>query len=487
MMVAMSTAVDLDVVRQPREYDQSLFVNRQGELRTIGEKMRQAQTGDVIAEPVVNFWGVGGIGKTWLLNHLYYLYRYPAEPTTQPRLLERPTFALYYTFSDKVTAVSLPTLTKSLARETMSQLSPVLSTKVRDILVQAENTGKIELVVNALADLSRRFVPLILLDNTEKIAPADWAKVEQQLIEPLVSTNHALVVVAGRRQVPRWRRFEVRRRVMQPNQTQVRAFDKSGVTKQITQRDYHIPVDLIYPFTAGNPHLVDAIAQNILSWTKGAEPDQATIDQYQDGLLQILRAYEDQLLDHVPAELRPVLNIISPLRFYRMESLRSMLTKQEPGVTPQPDLYYLNILRALDQQTEVVWWDRERRAYATNEIVRQVINRRWLLADSENYAVQHRQVVELYWGWARDYPEASEDLVLEIWFHLANLYLVHRNPARLRSEIDEAFDFAQAYLTSDRLLILLKQLEGDHELLDLLPDDLQAHLVQALEQSLDNK
>ena len=170
----------------------------------------------------------------------------------------------------------------------------------------------------ACGKLTPSFVSLILLDGTENVSSTTWQDVELQLIEPLVLGGRVLIVVAGRRRVPRWRRFEVRRRVMESDKTQVRAFGRSAVSRQISKRSYQIPVDLLYPYTNGNPHLVDAISQNVLAWTKGMEPDRALFDKHRDGLLEILRAYEEQLLEGIYTELKRSLLVVSALGFYRL-------------------------------------------------------------------------------------------------------------------------------------------------------------------------
>jgi hypothetical protein len=474
--------LDLDLVRRPRDYQPESFVARKTELKTIREKVRQAQTENMIVEPVINFWGVGGIGKTWLLRHLEHTYNYLTEPTAEPSFLEpRPTFSLYYTFVDDPTKISLSTLTKSLASQTFSQLSERLSEEDRDILVQAGNTGNIKTLANILKKLSRDFVPLILLDNTEKIESADWAELEQELVEPLVSSNRVLVVIAGRRRAPRWKRFEVRRRAMEPDKTRIHAFSKDQVSKQIEQQGYRIPADLLFSYTAGNPHLVDAIARNIRDWTNGKEPDSIWFDQHQDDLLlPILQAYEEHLLEDLPKRLREVLQAVSPLRAYRLEALRFMLTNRKIKVEPQPDSYYLSLLRDLEQQTEVVWWSQSRRAYKTDGMVRRVMNRKLLLQDEKAYTWRHRQAIKMYWNWAETYSGASEDFIIEIWFHQASIYLADNSQSILQDETKRALYFAQDNLTSDRLFVLHKQLEGDLELIDLLPNDLHQTLKELL-------
>ncbi len=128
--------------------------------------------------------------------------------------------------------------------------------------------------------------------------------------------------------------------------------------------------------------MVDAIGQHLMLWSAGQRMiTQVWLDRHQSELLQILRISEEQLLEHVPAELRSVIYAIAPLRFYRLEALRFMLTEQHVEGGERPDGHYLNIVRELDQAAEIAWWHRQSRAYVTSEVVRRLVNRRQLLED----------------------------------------------------------------------------------------------------------
>jgi hypothetical protein len=100
---------------------------------------------------------------------------------------------------------------------------------------------------------------------------------------------------------------------------------------------------------------------------------------------------------------------------------------------------------------------------------------------------QHKQAQALYWTWAKEYPTASEDLVLEIWFHLANLYRADGDEEKLRANIYQALDFARQHMavSIDRLFILQRQFQGDQELQDLLPEALRKDLARDLELASD--
>ncbi len=271
---------------------------------------------------------------------------------------------------------------------------------------------------------------------------------------------------------------------MEPSKTQIRIFDKSYVAKQIKKRKYDIPVDLLYPYSAGSPHLVDVLAKHIQNWRNGARPNWAWFLERQEAFQQILQTYEHRLLDHVGSDLRQILVAITPLRAYRLEALRFMLSKQE--VSPGSDGYYLGILRKLDQKTGVVRWSRERRAYVTDEMVRRVINRRLLLADSKTYIEQHNQALEMYWQWALEFPETCEEFIIEIWFHLASICQVKQNPVcEFRNEAEQALIFAREHLSNDRFLILQNLI--DNELRDFLTDEIHDELMLSLNKKLSEK
>jgi AAA domain len=475
----------VDQIRQPRTYHHDLFVNRESETEMIAAKVRAAQ-GNFVADPIINFWGVKGIGKTWLLHELRRRYAYHMDVPSAALSLSPPTFALLYTFPDEPSVGMPDQVARTLADEAAVQLSSVLFPQEHAELTQARDKQDIDALVKLLISLSRRFVPLILLDNTDKVRQDDWEQLETSLIEPLVRTGRVLVVIAGRRQIPRWRRFEVRRRVMEVERSRIEPFDKQAVSRQLERHKYQIPVELFFPYTAGNPHLVDAIAHHIARWqidTESGGLNQAWFDRHQNGLLQILRASEAQLLENVSTVLLPILDAVSLLRFYRIEALRYMLVTQ--GIEPEnrPDAYYLNLLRALDQY-EVMWWDRARRAYVTSQVIRQLIGQRQLLENREQYIVKHREAVQMYWNWVREYPKASEDFIGEILFHLACLYSADGDINELRSEAQAALRFAHKHLNPDRLLVVQMQLndsKNDHELHDLLPEDVRNDLIRELD------
>ncbi len=465
----------------PSKYHPSKFVERTQELGTIEKKVSEAYSGTP-AESVINFWGIKGIGKTWLLNHLHYTYQYKKDFKS---VFDYPTFTLFYSFPPDSKKFVFKTMTTQLAGEAISQLpSDFIKDQQRNLNL-AQKSGSVQALVVALSEISKQITPLILFDNTESVASNKWEKVEKEIIEPLVQTNRVIIVVAGRREIPRWRRFEVRRRLMDTSHSMVQPFNSELAAKQIQKADYPFPIDtdVVFPYTAGSPYLVDRLARSISLWSS-QETDEAfdrewLARHHKDDLLQILQNTENEMLERVPQKLRAVLSILSPLRFYRLEALKFMLIQENANSKQKSDGYYLGILRDLEQKTEVVWWDRKQRAYVTSTVIRKLVNKKLLLeGEGAEYIKQHTHALKMYWSWAKKYPEASEDFVLEILFHLASLWNESVDNQELVEEAKRSLEFAYKHLSIERLLILHKQMEGDKELLDLLPKSLHIELVE---------
>jgi len=476
--------INEQIIESRRIYNSKLFVDRKPQLDLVEERVGSAYTNKFIPSPLVNFWGVKGIGKTWLLRYLNDKYQYPRK---EPEA----TFSLFYAFEDNPLSQQVGTVVRTLANEIFTQLSQTIATDVRDDLRLAQDLGDATAFVDALNASAQQLTPLLLLDNTEHIPASAWEKIEQELLEPLITSNRIIVVIAGRRQIPRWRRFEVRRRVVEYDRTRINPLAKTDIGKQLEVSRYrNISVDWLYAHTGGNPYLVDILARQATQWieeNKDVADHTLIWEQHRSQLVQILKESEDgQLESVVDKELRIALYAVIPLRFYRLEAMRYMCSRQ--AANEEPDVYYLTLLRRLDQETEVVWWHRDRRAYVTSEVVRLVINRRHLLEEPNDLVLNHRHACAMYWNWIEDYPQASEDFIIELYFHLGNIYLAKQNFDELHQESLKVLSYAEKELNPDRLIILQKAFDeqmGDRELLDLLPEVLVLELRQKIYEILD--
>mgnify|MGYP007059556968 CR=1 FL=1 len=78
---------------KPDQYDPELFVRRESELNLIEAKVEQGRLNTAIDEPLVNFFGVGGNGKTWLMRRIQEKYRFSSDGTP---VGDKPTVTIYF-------------------------------------------------------------------------------------------------------------------------------------------------------------------------------------------------------------------------------------------------------------------------------------------------------------------------------------------------------------------------------------------------------
>lgn len=455
-------------------YDPDKFIARarQPELDTISKSVRQSLRGERIEWPVVNFWGVTGIGKSWLLRHVDHLYK-----RSHTKLDGTVVLLLEFNADE---SFELSTITKKLIASLEPQIPIELRNSNAEIqkgLSEAQNGNHHALIHVLMACVANKITPLILFDNTEVVSSEAWETIEKELMEPLVLNGRILFVIAGRSNIPRWRRFEVRRRVQDPQETHLKPFSKDSVEKLLHDRAYNVPVDTIFPLTAGNPRLVDELGRELLKISLGSIVDSRFIQQHNEIIIAILQQYKLDLLKNIPETLHHYLCAVMPLRAYRMEALRFMLHKVNANKYQEwANGDYLRVLRELDQ-TEIVWWNRERRAYTTDPVARRIINQHMQLDDQDTFIQWHHNAFALYLEWANQHKATSEEYILEAWFHLANIWQVQPNTPELEIEFKQTVEIAKL-LTVDRKLVIQEQLEShdkdteyDNELYDLLPSN----------------
>lgn len=447
------------------DYQPDLFVNRDQEVSLVENKVEQGRLGISIREPLVNFWGVGGNGKTWLLHHIRNLYRYQSDLFSTS---DRPTFTVYFDL-EEIKADSTDQLASFIASYTAQLQKELIDQLPDETIVKKMNSMEVTptAVAKMLVTLSEKYVPLLLFDTTERIPTDFWPQLEQVFFEPLLDSERILVILSGRHRAPRWRRVDVRRRAMAAAEGQIRPFDKQTQQEQLIKlglgaKEAKIFVQAYFPFTGGNPYLAVQLAK---------------APNNRSGILQ---AYLNDVMAGIPKDLHFYLEKVAPLRFYRLEALRFMLEAASENDKRYQDVRLLQILRRFEAETEVVWWDNGRNAYITAPVVRNVMNQLMRLKDEAQFRRSHELALAMYWDLTERYPENSPIYLAEICYHQAVLDQLHQPPAKKLTNLGRIKLVAKK-VEPDKRMILPKQIEADKELEDLLPEETYQYLLSQLQ------
>lgn len=192
------------------------FKNRLPELTIIRKKLEAISHEQPGALPVMCFWGVAGIGKSWLLAELERRYRSDGPESGD---FLRPTVAARLDLD----RTSTPALWRDgkldrsrIIRELWRQLAEQIGDPVPDDLEGISPEEQAYRFVHRLTDRLNDCTPVILFDTMDDVVrddEASFAWLEENLIERLALTDRVLLVFASRGELRRWQRFQVRRRV----------------------------------------------------------------------------------------------------------------------------------------------------------------------------------------------------------------------------------------------------------------------------------
>lgn len=489
------------VPSEPEPYSPERFTNRERELRLIDRKVEEGRHGYPITQPLVHMWGVAGIGKTWLLQHLARIYRFAPGEAPDRR---KATFATLVDFRQWRLSVweplSIVNLLNQIVNDVREQLGSEVSIaqiELADFSQYAEDVkaGKVgfsqlmESLAAVVNRLSSDFVPIILFDSVETLDEDVFVSLESHLLELVIRTDRAVVVIAGRREIPRWREFSVRQRLVK---WRLEAFSPEATLEQLDKRGFTRVGNIIYPLSFGHPYVTQVLGKKLDEWA-GPRPITPEFEkEHRSEILALLAAVEDILLDVGP-ELREILRVLSTLRKFNIEAARYLLSRIPKNghlgerYRQKTDAYYLNLFDELED-TNLVWWSTERRGYVLSYTVRRIMSRRLQMQDPPEFARRHRAALDLYREWIDGYPQNCGSFLIEALYHLIS-EMAAQSPENMRTGVD--YLLAKALVpenfTTDGANALLQELRRDPEFQDesAIPRAAFDQAVQYIQQFVD--
>jgi hypothetical protein len=460
------------------------FVDRDGELELIADKLRRGCRGDPMPLAVVCFWGASGIGKSWLLGELARQHR-RCESTTQDSC---PTLAARLDMSRQ----SISTLwqgreldVRRVIQELWKQLAQQLGTAVPELerLSPDEYAGRF---VEHVTDWLEYATPILMIDTADVLMRDDetaffW--LEEHLVEPLALTDRVLFVIASRGELRRWRRWQVRRRV---DPYPLSAFDADTAGQEVRANDEVSAA--LYRHTYGHPLATEYLGR-LLEWT-GIDLSTATGDEASAALgpavvqTALDRAVE-RLFVHLPAEKRPGMARLarhtSVLRWVNVGPLRSLLEALGVDDLGRGDGYYLDLITDL-QAHHLLYWDISSASYTTDPALRRLLAHALEIGEPEQFCQAHQASYRYHRDHLDRFPQYLAHYLPEAAFHYA---VVAQGGARPQDELDfwtwwDRFLSGPAPADAGTWRELADVLEKDGELREVLSAEEHGRLCSAV-------
>lgn len=482
--VTMSPLVEQRRTLQRPTYRPGDFRNREDILRGIAEQVRLLQQGRELKNSLILAWGVQGVGKSWLLQHLEHEYRFVAPKNSS----SKGVFSLYTdfrTFESGQGAVArlLGGYVDSLQARLSADICFPHATveRFRKQQITAVDDRLAETFASVLEALSTRYVPLGLFDAFDTLQSTDeefFSWFEQWILVPWLQRDRSLVVLASRRELRQLRQFEVRRRI---TRVPLVPFDRTATIKQLGDE---AAGTTLYPMTFGHPLTTWYVHEELDAQRSTDQPfDQAFIDTRRDDVADLLHQVIESLLQDAPLSLRPRIMAAATLRAFHIDSLREILAgiERNPDLSNESDVYIQTIIEEF-VRSNLVRWSMQKRAYEVDDTVRRLVNRAWQLKDVDEYVYRHEQAYEVYRKRIADTPWSTnaDVFIVEAIYHLAEI--MRAQPSR-QGQVEERFvallnhAFVQSPDTQ-RIDTLDHQLEGDEEIQELAPKSL-LHLLES--------
>lgn len=461
------------------------FRNREDILRGIAEPIRLLQQGREVKNSLILAWGVQGVGKSWLLQHLEHEYRFIAPKNTS----QKGVFTLYVDFRNfepgkGAVARLLGTFVDSLQDRLISDIAFPHATVERfrkNQAMLADERVLAETFASILDSLSTRFVPVGLFDAFDTLQSRDegfFSWFEQWVVAPWLQRDRSLIVLASRRELRQLRQFEVRRRLTKVALT---PFDRGATIRQLGDERAG---STLYPITFGHPLTTWYVHEQLDAGRTVDQPfDQAFIDTRRDDVAQLLDQVIESLLQDAPPSLRPRIAAAATLRAFHIDSLRELLAgvERDPDLSNESDVYIQAIIEEF-VRSNLVRWSMQKRAYEVDDTVRRLVNRALELQAIDEYVCRHELGYEVYRKRIADTPWSSnvDVFIVEAIYHLAEI--IHAQPSR-RGKMEERFVALLGHAfakppDAQRVDTLRHLLDGDEDIQDLTPATL-IHLLES--------
>ncbi len=481
-----------------RPYTDKEFTNRANELNLIEEKVRAIQRGRIVFTPLVNFHGIIGIGKSWLITQIYY--ENERENESISALVNfgnhlRPD-------SPQARLDALAALVKSMERQ-MESKGGELYEKWEDLSQAISGDERPPEVVEDFVDFIRlltdhHIVPILIFDTTEKASDDLFYWLEEQVIERVVRGDKVVAIFAGRERV-RFKKFEVRRRVeaveLKPfNQEQTgdqlqkiqqKSPDRRRIYEQLLEALPRGIVEAVLRFSAGHPLTSREVLEKLIDISQQREKEIGDKEALKEILGEIGgvvdRIIDQVILEEAEPKLRAYLRNVFIPRKFNVSHLRFCLRRFEnESYAEKADSFYLDLIARM-VETKLVRWSSDHRGYILDPIVRKMMAN--LLREhkekKDEYIERHQAAIELYDSWITKYPENATSYIIEKLFHRASVMCVRGQKGalgrKLRGELKKVLN--EDFVVIDEARSLYEELGGDEELKELIGEEIFDSLV----------
>ncbi len=343
------------------EYNESLFVDREEEIKFIQEMVRSLNQGFPLKERTIFIFGPMGIGKTWLLKHLC-------------KVLEKEAFTFYLDLSKE------PSVEQMISK-TVNQLEKwgITPTKGEEASLD-ELSRWLVYDVNRLLEANPGKSLLLCLDSIDQVRWEILSQVEDYIMVPLLRIPRVLLLVGGRRYVYPWRAPEIRVHYKTKLLKKFNLEDSKEQVEKVNKRRWE-EIESI-------PWLKEALGYPWLNYLAATE----------EKLEHIPEKVINEVFKDLPQDLLPVIEQLSILRYFDETRIQLLVN----GYADKPFKERQEMVRML-MDLGLARWDEEKRlGYVLDSGLRIILETKLRRDNPEKWRELHQRACDFYKAWAEN-------------------------------------------------------------------------------------
>src|SRR6266849_1047287 len=351
------------------------FVDRETALKYIDNAFATLQDKkSLLRTPIIDFYGIGGIGKTFLLKKV------------QQRCQDEQLHCIWVDASEGISNI----LHKVIHQ--VQQYSITLPFEDRD-------TNSLSEFISAMKILLKRGPVVMLFDSIDTSDKEQLSWLET-LLRDLSDDNNLFVVLTSKRALS----FEndrslARKLTLFP----LRPFDRPGCEAYLNTIGNQIETEIrdsIFLWTRGYPLALNVMVQAV---TSGLDPRK---DQDQKEIITYLidQVLNRSVLARVDLKERDryqtVLSLLSIPRHFNLIVMEDLIKKFTPDLALANSLEYFGLPREINQTTEVLDWNATGIGFSVDAPVRAILSVKLKIEQPEMYYAAHRLLAQTNKKWA---------------------------------------------------------------------------------------
>jgi len=374
----------------------NIFVNREEELQLIEERCTALVQNNPVQQQIVEFHGVGGIGKTTILQRIKLHCNEQHLPSIWTDASQGTTL-----FSHEVI-------------QQVQKYGVQFAPKNNDLLSQS---------IEATKALIKQNPAVFLIDCLDSAGDEQLVWIEHML-DQLTKDTRLLFVLASQRKVSFERTMSVARKL---DPIQVKPLNRTSCIDYVNKWPQQVAPEiqeLVFEWTGGYPLAVNVMVKAIQDETLDPRKDE---DQK-----QLMQRITEQVINRgvlaravsTPADLewyQTMLGLFSVPRRYNLDIMQKMTEKFAERYKLGSNLAYMSLPKRLDQRTDVLSWDRSRSGYSLETPIRHIFLMKLKIEQPQRYMAIHKFLAETNWRLAMESPGTDRVRYLqEYLYHSAN-------------------------------------------------------------------